>query len=72
MKQYTQCLLENRSSNQVAWIEKIYADKGLLVTLENEGETIWKVKEVYPASTTSFDDLILARKTQKEFASKLK
>lgn len=71
MKMYSQCLLVNKASlQQVAWIEKEYAEVGLLVTLEKQGEEIWKVKEVY--GNSSSEALSQGRKSQVIFGSKLK
>ena len=72
MKLYSQCMLESKGRSQVAWIEKKFAEKGLLVTLENEGEDIWRVKEVYEKSSMSSKELTQNRKARMDFASKLK
>ena len=72
MKLYSQCMLESKGRSQVAWIEKEFAEKGLLVTLENEGEDIWRVKEVYEKSSMSSKELTQNRKARMDFASKLK
>lgn len=75
MKMYTQCLLESKkypNKSQTAFVEKIFAQENLLVTLENEGEEIWKIKKVYENSTLSLESLDQNRKARLSFKEKLK